>query len=618
MALFTINRYFGDEQDSFSSKISEDVKSQRLDELLLHAKARKRKIDDDEVLQQTSEQDNTEQCTDAAKTSSKKKKKAKIKRNKDDMIKDKELSDTLDSSLENLTIKETVYSKSVESHDTVDSSHDTVDNSCDPTDDSHDLVDNLQNPVDYDDSASESTDSPQGSVDNEEQQSDTEYFPVLGGKAKHYEKPVVLRKLPAWMENPTLVEVDIKENAIPVDELAVTLPNVIQRNLQRMCITKLFPVQYHVMPGILSAVHGPLLGNPSGERPQDICVNAPTGSGKTLAYAIPIVTALINRVVCYVRGLIVVPSRDLALQVRAVLLDVAKGTGLKIVTITGQSPMEKEQSELVDQNSIPISSGADIVVATPGRLVDHMSLTRYFCLTHLRFLVIDEVDRLLDQSFQDWITKLFDFIGKDEKHPKTLSLYSCLTANDMFPHQISDSKFDILIPVPHSPSSFHTTTAAHCNVQKLLFSATIPQNPEKLALLKLYSPKLFTTGVIQDGRTDDVNNYTGRFALPSTLKEYSIVCPAKYKPLAVIHLIENEKINRILCFTSSKDSTHRLYLLLKHYGISGVAEYSAGLPQNKRRFVLSEFSCGNVNMLVCSDAMSRGMDVDKVDCLHIS
>ena len=600
MALFTINRYFGDERDSFSSTISEDVKCQRLDELLLYAKTRKRKIDDVEMLQQISD---TEQCTDVAKKSGKKKKKEKIKECKDDMMnsprdrpdsQDEEWSDTLESSLGN---KETLYAKFDESRDTADSSRD-------PTDDSHDLIDNLH--------ANESTDIPQNSVDTEEEP-DTEYFPVLGGKAKHYEKPVVFRKLPTWMENPTLVEVDIKENSILVAELAITLPNVIQRNLKRMKITNFFPVQYHVIPDILSTVHGPLLGNPSGKRPQDICVNAPTGSGKTLAYAIPIVTALMNRVVCYVRGLIVVPSRDLALQVRTVLLDVAKGTGLKIVTITGQSSMEKEQIELVDQNSIPISSGADIVVATPGRLVDHISLTKHFCLTHLRFLVIDEVDRLLDQSFQDWITKLFDFIGKDEKHPKSQSLYSCLTANDMFPHPISDSKLDILIPIPHSPSSFHSATAAHCNIQKLLFSATIPQNPEKLALLKLYSPKLFTTGVIQDCSTDEVNNYTGRFALPSTLKEYSIVCPAKHKPLAVVHLIENEKINRVLCFTSSKDSTHRLYLLLKHYGISRVAEYSAGLPQNKRRFVLSEFSCGNVNMLVCSDAMSRGMDVDKVD-----
>ena len=187
----------------------------------------------------------------------------------------------------------------------------------------------------------------------------------------------------------------------------------------------------------------------------------------------------------------------------------------------------------------------------------------------------------------------------------------------MFPCAISDPKLDIFIPIPHSPVPYHSTTSisAHCNVQKLLFSATIPQNPEKLALLKLYSPKLFTTAGMQDHDTDEVNNYTGRFALPSTLKEYSIVCPAKHKPLAVINLIENEKINRVLCFTSSKDSTHRLCLLSKHYGISGVAEYSASLPQKKRRYVLSEFSSGNINMLVCSDAMSRGMDVDKVGAI---
>ena len=587
MALFTINRYFGDEQEPFNG-ISEDVKSQRLDELLLYAKSKKRKIEEDvEIKPQNSEQTiNFERCGDVVGSSSKKKQKrkeeGKIKDGQDES-RSQWSADTLDSSLESLHL---------DCDEAVDSSLNRED-----LEDSFDACDKI--------STNESTDSPHSSV----VESDTEYYPVLGGKSGHHDKPVVLRKLPSWMDYPTLVEMDIKDNSVPVSTLA--LPNVIQRNLQRIEIIKFFPVQYQVIPDILSAAHGPLLCNPSGQRPRDICVNAPTGSGKTLAYAVPIVTALMNRVVCHVRGLIVVPSRDLALQVRAVLVDVAKGTGLKIVTITGQSSLEREQDKLIDQHSIPVSSGADIIVATPGRLVDHITLTKNFCLTHLRFLVIDEVDRLLDQSFQDWIARLFDFISKNEKHSQPLSLYSCLTATDMFPHAIPDPKFDILVPSPHSPCPSHSV-ATHSTVQKLLFSATIPQNPEKLALLKLYSPKLFTTGVMQDYSTDEVNNYAGRFALPSTLKEYSIVCPAKQKPLAVIQLIENLKINRVLCFTSSKDSTHRLCLLLKHYGISKVAEYSAGLPQNKRRFVLSEFSCGNVDMLVCSDAMSRGMDVDKV------
>ena len=591
MALFTINRYFGDEQEPFN-RISEDVKSQRLDKLLLDAKKKKRKIDEDlEILPQNSERSiNFEQYTDVAGAfvERKRKEEEKIKKSKEFVEGQDELStqwpDTLDSSLES-------------SHSDWDEAVDSLQNHVDDSEESFDACDEID--------ANESTDSLHNSVE----ESDTEYFPVLGGKGKkHHEKPVVLRKLPLWMDKPTLVEMDIKGNSVPVSKLA--LPIIIQRNLQRMKIIKFFPVQYHVIPDILSVTQGPLLGNPSGQRPRDICVNVPTGSGKTLAYAVPMVTALMNRVVFHVRGLIVVPSRDLALQVRAVLVDVAKGTGLKIATITGQSSLEREQDELINQSSIPASSGADIIVATPGRLVDHINLTKDFCLTHLRFLVIDEVDRLLDQSFQDWIARLFDFISKDEKHPKPLSLYSCLTATDMFPHVLPDPKLDILIPIPHSPCPFHSA-ATHSTFQKLLFSATIPQNPEKLALLKLYSPKLFTTGVMQDCSSDEVN-YTGRFALPSTLKEYSIVCPAKHKPLAVIQLIENVKINRVLCFTSSKDSTHRLCLLLKLYGISKVSEYSAGLPQSKRRFVLSEFSCGNVNMLVCSDAMSRGMDVDKV------
>lgn len=616
MALFTINRYFGDEH---SSKVSDDIKSQRLDKLLSYAKTKKRKVEEREdyaidknaeELLQTYERNDSQRHTPK-----KKKKKAKINDLVNNADADANIQDekriftcgnnnsvTSESSHSNYS-KLDILDDVDNPHDTLDISHNPIDDPRDPIDASHDPVDDL---CDEGICTNNSADGPHDSLDNVEEQ----YFPVLGGKTK-LEKPVVLRRLPLWMENPTLVEIDIKENSVPVAELSVSLPNVIQRNLKRMKIVKFFPVQYHVIPDILSKACGPLLGDPSGKRPQDICVNAPTGSGKTLAYAIPMVTALMNCVVCHVRGLIIVPSRDLALQVRTVLVDIAKGTGLKIITITGQSSLEKEQGELVNQNSIPVSSKADIIVATPGRLVDHMSLTKHFHLSHLRFLVIDEVDRLLDQSFQDWITKLFDFINKDEKDSKSLSLYSCLTAGDLFPPTISDPKLDISIPVSHSPLQSHSTSVCF-NAQKLLFSATIPQNPEKLALLKLYDPKLFTAGVLQDFSAEEVNNYAGRFALPSTLKEYSIVCPAKHKPLAVIQLIENDEINRVLCFTSSKDSTHRLCLLLKHYGISRVAEYSASLPQKKRRLVLSEFSCGNINMLVCSDAMSRGMDVDRV------
>ena len=591
MALFTINRYHGEEeQDYLTTKhISDDVVSQRLGKLLSSARAKKRQSE--EIMETNNvvaiHGSDDGQMSSEKKPSHKKRKllpKKELKKKKRREVENEEdgLDSPPNSDSETSPTIIPVTQDSVEG-DVIDSSHDPVNTSCDP--------DDLSN----------------------ENGGESEYFPVLGGKTKQVEKPIVKRKLPSWMENPTLVEVDIKASSVPLNELTFHLPDVILKNLRKMDIVKFFPVQCHVIPDLLATCCGPLLGHPSGRRPRDICVNAPTGSGKTLAYAIPIVVALMNRVVCRVRGLIVVPSRDLANQVKAVLNDVAKGTGLKIVTITGQNSMEREEAELVNHSTMPVSSGADVVIATPGRLVDHMSLTKHFCLRHLRFLVIDEVDRLLDQSFQEWITRLFEFISSEEEQTQSLSLYSWLTAGDTFPNPIPDPEFDISIPIPHSPLPFQpvmTATSVQSNIQKLLFSATIPQNPEKLALLKLYSPKLFTTAIVDE--TESTGNYVGRFALPSTLREYSIVCPAKMKPLAVVHLIQNEGINKVLCFTSSKDSTHRLCLLLKHYGLSEVAEYSANLPQKKRKSVLSDFRCGKINMLVCSDAMSRGMDVDMV------
>jgi len=594
MALFTINRYQGEEQDCLAAKhISEDIVSQRLDNLLSSARDKKRKSQ--EITNTSMETVCDGEDKEVRKHLHKKrkllpKKEHRKKRRKELGI--KEETKVVDSELGSPPNRDYEISSNDEPHNLI--TRDSA-SSYDGGDVTSDVMDDSVN-ISCDDASNE-----------------REYFPVLGSKTKQYEKAVVLRKLPSWMVNPSLVEVDIKANSVPLADLAFTLPDIILKNLRKMSIVKFFPVQCHIIPEILTTSCGPLLGHPSGRRPQDICVNAPTGSGKTLAYTIPMVTALMNRVVCQVRGLIVVPSRDLANQVKAVLNDIAKGTGLKVVTITGQTSMEKEEAELVNHGTIPVSSGADVVIATPGRLVDHISFTKHFCLSHLRFLVIDEVDRLLDQSFQEWITKLFEFISTEKEQRQSLSLYAWFSSNDTFPNPIPDPKFDISIPIPHSPLPFRhvvTATSVQSNIQKLLFSATIPQNPEKLALLKLYNPKLFTTAAV-DGM-EDTGNYVGRFALPSTLKEYSIVCPAKMKPLAVVHLIQNEGIKRVLCFTSSKDSTHRLCLLLKHYGVSEVAEYSANLPQKKRKSVLTNFRSGKVDMLVCSDAMSRGMDVDMV------
>lgn len=161
--------------------------------------------------------------------------------------------------------------------------------------------------------------------------------------------------------------------------------------LEDMGISNLFPVQV--------AVWHETVGPGNFER--DICVNSPTGSGKTLAYALPLVQMLSGRVTKCLHALVVVPTRDLALQVKQVFDAVASPLGLRVGLAVGQSSLADEISELVEMPardigtcydphciSLPrFQSKVDILVATPGRLMDHINTTIGFTLEHLYYLV---------------------------------------------------------------------------------------------------------------------------------------------------------------------------------------------------------------------------------------
>jgi len=159
-----------------------------------------------------------------------------------------------------------------------------------------------------------------------------------------------------------------------------------------MEISKLFPVQV----ALWQETVGP------GNFERDLCVNSPTGSGKTLAYALPIVQKLLpaSAFKC-LRALVVVPTRDLALQVKQVFDAIALPLGLRVGLAVGQSSVADEISSLVylpGEEEGPeflspfwFQSKVDILVATPGRLVDHVHLSRGFTLKHLRYLVSSEI-----------------------------------------------------------------------------------------------------------------------------------------------------------------------------------------------------------------------------------
>jgi ATP-dependent RNA helicase DDX51/DBP6 len=161
--------------------------------------------------------------------------------------------------------------------------------------------------------------------------------------------------------------------------------------LQEAGIEALFPVQVAVWNQVL----GP------GGRERDLCVCSPTGSGKTLSFALPIVQLLSTRVLRRLRALVVLPTRDLAVQVKSVFDILAPAVGLS-VGLVGQSTVAAEASELVKSKSRMIhsfgsqvsstntpvfESCVDILVATPGRFMDHLKGTPGFTVEHLQYLV---------------------------------------------------------------------------------------------------------------------------------------------------------------------------------------------------------------------------------------
>ncbi|CAM9639462.1 unnamed protein product [Ectocarpus sp. 4 AP-2014] len=241
------------------------------------------------------------------------------------------------------------------------------------------------------------------------------------------------------------VEAGGQQGLRPMEEVAEEwgLDPRLTEILRREGVKHFFPIQVRVVPDIVATERH------SHVQSRDICVSAPTGSGKTLVFVLGVLQALIRRRVVRLRALVLLPSRDLAMQVHSVFKKYARGTGLRVGLAIGQTNFLEEQLALVGPVALagnptatarasflraqgrairpnPTMGGSnldsggwsgagapaggssevDIVVATPGRLLDHLAQTPGFTLQHLRYLIIDEADRLLNQSYQGWVGKV--------------------------------------------------------------------------------------------------------------------------------------------------------------------------------------------------------------------
>ncbi|KYR01278.1 putative RNA helicase [Tieghemostelium lacteum] len=379
------------------------------------------------------------------------------------------------------------------------------------------------------------------------------------------------------------------------------------KNLHDISISSLFTVQKEIIP-FISKTEG-----------HDICVCAPTGSGKTLSYAIPLVQKIVNRVIRRLKILVVVPTHDLVSQVEKTFKSIIKHTDL-VVEYLGIRPFHIEQKLLVRQYQFgdhsKMESLVDILVSTPGRLVDHINETKGFTLEFLNYLVIDEADRLLRQSFQDWLEILMDSANSNnnmdiENNNNLGTNINNITVKEQGNIQIQEINVKLIDSTPGNHLS-----QSQCKLVKILLSATMTYNPTKISLLQLHAPLFFTTSKIKEIK----------YKMPETLKEsYIISSTSEQRPLVLLNILKNTistddstSKKKIICFTKSLETTHRLNLLLKFIqnvdGLKFVSEeYSSVQSQSERSALLSRFRNGEIDILICSDIMSRGMDIQDID-----
>lgn len=189
---------------------------------------------------------------------------------------------------------------------------------------------------------------------------------------------------------------------------------------------------------------------------------------------------------------------------------------------------------------------------------------------------MDEADRLLNQSYFDWLANVLSNLSK-KPHPLTQDPHQLFLQNNQTP-------------------------------KKLLFSATLTRNPGKINQLKLFNPEYFK-----------VASSTGeRYPTPAKLKEFMVVCQKSDKPLSLVNYLVNNRTAKALCFTKSVESGTQLLQLLQHlkakldlpgFNHLELDNYSSELSAKQRQEILKKFQQGRINLLICSDLASRGLDL---------
>lgn len=288
------------------------------------------------------------------------------------------------------------------------------------------------------------------------------------------------------------------------------------------------PVQEQVIPSILAG--------------KDLIASAQTGTGKTAAFLLPVVNRLLtNHVDGQVGALVIVPTRELAIQISQHLEGLSYFTHISSLAVYGGNDAQNFVAE-----KKALQMGADIIICTPGRMIAHLNMG-YVSMKGLQFLVLDEADRMLDMGFQDDLAKIIK--------------------------------------------------ALPAKRQTLLFSATMPPKIRQLARNILIDPV-------------EVNIALSR--PPEKIVQKAFVVYEQQKLGLVKYLLKKTSYKSALIFCSRKQNVKQLAKTLKQSGFN-IEEMHSDLEQAQRESVIGSFTSGRIPIMVATDILSRGIDIDTID-----
>lgn len=303
----------------------------------------------------------------------------------------------------------------------------------------------------------------------------------------------------------------------------------LQESIDSMGFNAPTPVQQQVIPFILKG--------------KDIIASAQTGTGKTAAFLLPIIHKILTEPQDHhsIKALVIVPTRELAIQISQALEGMGYFTDVSGLPVYGGG-----DGDLFSTEKKALSTGADIVICTPGRMIAHLQMG-YVKLQGLKYLILDEADRMLDMGFHGDILKIIGFLPKER--------------------------------------------------QNLLFSATMPPKMRELARKILHDPMEVSIAISKP---------------PEKIRQGAFLVYDEQKIPVVSYMLRANPFRLAIVFCSSKDSVKKLTFELKRAHLK-VAEIHSDLEQLEREKVLLDYRNEKIRILVATDILSRGIDIDIID-----